>query len=119
MTTESQDAAARRRGRCGPHTVLDYVKHPHTMNGRRCENPWAVIRYRRTGSLSFYCGECGVGHNGGGGYQELLALTDAVDNTNPNATGYPGRSGPAAVKAYFDDAQAVFHVPPDRLGDVY
>lgn len=62
MKEESDRAAERRVERNADHKVIGYAEHEHSMNGRSCENPWAVMRYdREPGRVAFYCGECGVG----------------------------------------------------------
>lgn len=113
--TESDRARDQRTDTYAAHEVLGYVEKNHTMNGRPCNHPWAVMRFRRTGSIGFYCGECRVGAHGGGTYEALLQRTSIVDATNPNSQGYPSKGGPASVKAWFE--HGVYHVPTDRLPD--
>lgn len=119
---ESERAAERRREREAPHDVLDYVAREHSMNGRPCENPWAVIRTRHTGNVSFYCGECGVSIGIGGGqmYDELMERWGGCQNTNPDAHGYPAwdHIGPVTRGVYLR-SDRVYHCPPDRMGGPY
>lgn len=72
-----ESAYEKRRG-FGPCRVLGQVEREHTMNGRECPGSWDVLEFEN-GDLLFDCAECGVGHFGGAGYQELLALWEDDD----------------------------------------
>lgn len=111
--TESSRAAERRTDTYAEHEVIGYVERDHTMNGRPCNNPWAIMRFRRTGNIGFYCGECGVGAHGGGTYEELRERAGIVENTNPDARAYPSNG---SLKAWLETG-GVYHVPPDMLPD--
>lgn len=116
MTNESERATERRMERQPRHEVVDYVEREHSMNGRPCENPWAVMRIWKTGDIVFYCGECNVGYHSGPGYEELLEKTDATQNTNPKARGYPPDHIHPVTRGVYFRSEHVYHVPPERMG---
>lgn len=111
---ESERAVERRRNTYAEHEVVDYVEREHSMNGKKCEHPWAVMRFKYTGSVAFYCGECRVGCSSGPSYDELMELTDVTENTNPNSKRYPTKLH--IPSAFSHNRDYVHHVPPERMG---
>lgn len=109
------DLEEHRKEGSSEHEVIDLIERDHHMNGKICEHPWAVIQWRPTGSISFYCGECRVDIGAGPDYEELMDIWGGSQTVNTNARAYPSTQNHHLVKSGVQNDDVVQRIPPDRL----